>query len=155
MKTITLIGLVTLQFGVISAQKLKENQVPDAAKKAFVQKFANAKEVKWSKEGDNEFEAEFEVDEKEQSANFDSSGRWLITETEIKNSELPQPVLVIIAKEFADYKIKEAEKAESVDKGVFYEVELKSGKKNYEIQFSAEGKMIKKEEIRKEERTKG
>lgn len=51
-------------------------------------------------------------------------------------------------KEFAGFKIEEAEKAESSDKGIFYEVELEKGEMNYEVQLSADGKVLKKEEIK-------
>jgi len=100
--------------------------------------------VKWSKEGATEFEAEFEINKRAQSANFDTKGKWLVTETEIKKSDLPPSVQVTIEKEFPGYKIEEAEKAESWDNGSFYEVELKNGKLKYEIQLTADGKVIKK-----------
>lgn len=58
-------------------------------KESFGKRFPDAKEVKWSKENATEFEAEFETGEMEQSVNFDQSGKWLVTETEIKSSELP------------------------------------------------------------------
>jgi len=131
------------------AQKLREADVPANVKQAFAQKFPNAKEVKWSKESANEFEAAFEDGAREQSANFDPAGQWLGTETEIKVSELPQPVQALINKDFAGFKIKEAEKAEAPGKDMFYEVELAKGKAKYEVQISADGKLIKKEEMTK------
>jgi len=146
MKTATVLCLVILMSGFASAQKLKENEVPEAVKKGFNQKFAGAKEVKWSKESSTEFEAEFDLGGHEQSATFDNTGKWAGTEVEIKKSELPQAVQATITKEFAGYKIEEAEKAESPDQGSFYEVELKNGKLMYEVQLSTGGKVIKKEE---------
>ena len=146
MKTATVLCLVTLMSGFASAQKLKDNEVPESVKKAFNQKFAGAKEVKWSKESATEFETEFEIGEHEQSATFDNTGKWTGTETEIKKSELPQTVQATIAKEFSGYKIEEAEKAETPGQASFYEVELKNGKVKYEVQLSADGKVIKKEE---------
>jgi uncharacterized membrane protein YkoI len=148
MKTASVLCLVVLMSGFASAQKLKESEVPEAVKNAFNQKFSGVKEVKWSKESATVFEVEFEVAEHEQSATFDNSGRWTGTETEIKKSELPATVQATIAKEFSGYKIDEAEKAESPDHGSFYEVELKNGKQKYEVQLSAEGKVIKKEEMK-------
>jgi hypothetical protein len=148
MKTATVLCLVILMSGYASAQKLKENEVPEGVKKAFNQKFAGAKEVKWSKEGATEFEAEFDLGGHEQSASFDNTGKWMETETEIKKSELPQAVQATIAKEFTGYKIEEAEKAESPGQGSFYEVTLKNGKIGYEVQLSADGKVIKREEMK-------
>jgi Putative beta-lactamase-inhibitor-like, PepSY-like len=148
MKTTILVCLVSLMASLANAQKLKESEVPEAVKKAFVQKFKDAKEVKWSRESPTEFEAEFEVGKMEQSANFDNAGKWLVTETEIKSSELPHSVQAAIAKEYAAYKIEEAEKVESADHGTLYEVELKNGKLKYEVQLSAEGEVLKKEEVK-------
>lgn len=138
--------VVSLIGGLAQAQKLKENEVPKAVKESFVKRFPKAKEVKWSKESATEFEAEFEIDETGQSVNFDQAGKWLVTETEIKSSQLPAAVQATITKEFAGYKIEEAEKAETSDKGMFYEVELEKGELNYEVQISSEGKVLKKTE---------
>ncbi|HQH42100.1 MAG TPA: hypothetical protein PK825_10175, partial [Bacteroidales bacterium] len=46
--------------------------VPEAVKTAFAKQFPNATKVKWSKENDKEWEAEFKTDGKAYSANFDS-----------------------------------------------------------------------------------
>ena len=146
MKKISLVIVVILMAGLAHAQELKVSEVPTSVKESFTKRFPNAKEVKWSKESATEFEAEFENGETEQSVNFDQTGKWLVTETEIKKSELPQAVQAAIAKEFAGYKIEEAEKAETSDKGMFYEVELEKGEMNYEVQLSADGKVLKKEE---------
>jgi hypothetical protein len=146
MKISTVLCLVLLISGYASAQKLKENEVPLAVKKTFQQKFAGAKEVKWSKESATEFEAEFDLGGHEQSASFDNSGQWKETEIEIKKYELPQAVQATLAKEFEGYKIEEAEKAESPGPGSYYEVALKNGKVKYEVKLSPEGKVITKVE---------
>ncbi|HLZ16573.1 MAG TPA: PepSY-like domain-containing protein [Cyclobacteriaceae bacterium] len=148
MKTTTLFCLIILASGFANGQKLRESEVPQAVRKAFAEKFKSVKEVKWSKEGTTEFEAEFDAGKQEKSANFDNTGKWLVTESEIKAAELPQPVQATITREFAGYKIEEAEKAESSDKGSFFEVALTSGKNKYEVQLSAEGKVLKKEEVK-------
>ena len=146
MKKIVLVCAVILLAGLAQAQKLKESDVPSAVKESFAKRFPKTKEVKWSKESATEFEAEFKSGDMEQSANFDQAGKWLVTETEIKKSELPQAVQATIGREFAGFKIEEAEKAETFDKGMFYEVELEKGELNYEVQLSADGKILKKEE---------
>ena len=149
MKQITLVCAAILIAGIAQAQELKASEVPSAVKESFAKRFPNVKEVKWSKESEAEFEAEFKRSGTEQSVNFDQAGKWLVTETEIKTSELPKSVQAAIAKEFPGYKIEEAEKAETSDKGTLYEVELEKGEMNYEVQFSADGKVLKKE-VKKE-----
>jgi len=132
------------------AQTLKDSEIPSTVREAFMKKFSNAKDVKWSKESEKEFEAEFKNGSMEQAANFDEMGKWLITETEIKKSELPAAVTASLKKEFADYKIEEVEKADTPDKGIFYEVEVEKGKMTYVVQLSPAGKVIKKEEKKEE-----
>jgi Putative beta-lactamase-inhibitor-like, PepSY-like len=149
MKKIMLLGLVCLLSSLAHAQKPKEIEVPAAVKTAFAKRFPQAKKVEWSMENASEYEAEYELSGTEQASNFDASGNWLVTETEIKKSELPSSVQAAIAKQFAGYKIEEPEKGETSDIEMFYEVELAKGKIKYEVQFSPDGKVLKKEEIEK------
>ena len=141
-----LILMTLLVTGFAQAQKLKESEVPKAVKDSFAKRFPNLKGVEWSKESETEFEAEFKNAGKEQSANFDQAGKWLVTETEIKKADLPQPVQASIAKEFAGFKVEEAEKVETANDGIQYEVALEKGESNYEVLLSEDGKMLKKEE---------
>lgn len=151
MKRITLIVVAGLLGATVHAQKLKDSEVPTAVKQAFAKNFPSAKEVKWSKEDATEFEAEFKSGATEKSANFDQSGKWVVTETEIKKSDLPQAIQAAVAKEFAGYKMDEIEKVEKPDNVVLYEMELEKNKVTYEVQFDANGKVIKKE-VKKEEK---
>ena len=78
------------------------------------------------------------------SSNFGLDGKWLATETEIKLSELPQAVTTTLSKDYAGYKINEAEKVETPDKGIYYEVALAKGKLKVEVELNTEGKVLKK-----------
>jgi len=51
------------------------------------------------------------------SANFDATGKWFETETEIKESDLPKEVSASVTKVFAGFKISEVAKTETPDKG--------------------------------------
>ncbi|MDP1622755.1 MAG: PepSY-like domain-containing protein [Bacteroidales bacterium] len=73
------------------------------------------------------------------SANFDVTGKWLETETEIKVTDLPKEVSASVAKNFAGFKISEIAKTETPDKGLVYEMDLKKDKDGDEVQFSAKG----------------
>lgn len=75
------------------------------------EKLPAAKNVEWSKENENELEAEFKNGSLATAANFDTAGEWLITETEIKKSEIPITVQGTLKKEFAGYEAKEVEMA--------------------------------------------
>jgi hypothetical protein len=132
------------------AQRMKESDVPAVVKQAFTKQFASAKGVKWSKESETEFEAEFKTSQGEQSANFDTSGKWLITETEISEKSLPAVVMQTLEREFAGYKVEESERAETPDKGSFYEIKLEQGRKTIIAQISGDGKIVKVEEEKEE-----
>jgi len=150
MKQIALVCAVVFVSGALHAQKLKESEVPEPVKSSFSKSFPNAKGVEWSKESEGEFEAEFKSGSLKHSANFDSSGKWLITETEIKKADLPTMVQATIKKEFGGLKIEEVEKVETPE-GISYEVELEKGEVTYSVQLASDGKILKKEE-RKEDK---
>lgn len=142
-KLIFLLLGIALLSQVSFAQKVAASNVPNAVASAFKSKFPAASSVKWELENVN-YEANFKVNGKEMSANFDKMGTWLETETEIKVSALPAVVRTTLSKEFAGYNIKEASQIESVKNGSCFEAEIKKGKESYDVLFSADGKFLSK-----------
>ena len=129
------------------AQKVKPENVPTSVMSAFKSKFPNVTKVKWSLENANEYEAEFKLDGKGKSANFDKDGKWLETETEISRSELPKVVIDAIAKQYPGYKIEEVELAETNDIPSFYSVNIELKDKEYDIEIKSNGEIIKATEV--------
>ena len=127
---------------LISMSACAQKDVPVAVKTTFSQKFAKATEVKWDKENKTEWEAEFKLDGKEYSANFDLKGIWLETEYKITANEIPAAVKTTIDKDYAGYIMKESEISETT-KGKVVEVKLTKGIKDEEICFDVNGKVIK------------
>ena len=125
------------------AQTTAEKEVPAKVKTTFSQKFPNAKRVKWDKESETEWEAEFKLNGKEYSANFASDGTWKETEYEIKESEIPLEVKNTIDNEFAGYEIDEVEISETTE-GKIFEFELEKGKTEMEVAIYPNGKIVKK-----------
>ncbi|NOX66308.1 MAG: hypothetical protein GXO85_11105 [Chlorobi bacterium] len=128
----------------INACAQSENSVPEKVKTAFSQKFPNATKIKWDKESKNAWEAEFKMNGKEYSANFSTEGIWQETEYEIEESEIPDNVKNALKNEFDGYKVKEPEISENKD-GKTYEFELKKGESEMEVTINNNGKVIKKE----------
>lgn len=148
MKSLKLIAMMlTVSAAVAYAQN--GNNAPAKVLETFAKKFPAAKNVKWDKENETEWEAEFELGGKEYSANFLAAGSWQETENEIKKSALPSEVKATIKNEFAGYKIEEAEISETAD-GKVYEVSLEKNESNLEVAIDASGKVIKKE-VKEEE----
>lgn len=142
MKNLFLISIVFAIFS-FSACGQKEN-VPVKVKTAFEQKFPNATKVKWEKENDTEWEAEFRMNNNEYSANFDNKGNWLETEYEVEMKDIPEAVKSTLDNEFASYEIEESEVSENAE-GTFYEFELEKDETEMEVVIDQSGKVVKKE----------
>ena len=133
------------------AQKIATDKVPTVVTSAFKAKFPNATKTSWEMENANEYEAGFKQNGDEVSANFDNTGKWLETETEIKISALPVAVQNALSKDFAGFKIEEASKIESVNDGNCFEAEIEKGEETFDVLFTADGKMLSKTKIENEE----
>jgi hypothetical protein len=145
-----LILLVCMIFVVGAyAQKPKED-APAAAKSAFAAKYPGAQKVKWSVEKPGEFEVEFTLNKVESSALFDASGKFLESEAEASNTDLPAAVKATIAKDFAGYKLDEIEKSTDGKGVITYEMQAVKGKDKLAISFDATGKLLSKEPLKKE-----
>jgi len=130
-------------------QKITPDKVPAPVKQAFAKKFPGATDVKYEMEK-KDYEINFKDKGVEMSANFDATGKWLETETEIKVSDLPKEVSASVAKNFAGFKISEIAKTETPDKGLIYEMDLKKDKEGFEVQFSPKGDILKKTPLKKQ-----
>ena len=107
---------------------------PQAVLNAFNQKFPGITDVDWSKEKNGEWEAEFDLNKGEVSANFAANGTWLETETELQFMDLPAPVKAALKGK----KVKEAAMILKSDGSTMYEAEV--GKKD--LLFDASGKAL-------------
>lgn len=146
--------LVCMIFIVFTyAQKTKE-ETPAKAKSAFAAKYPTAQKVKWSIEKPGEFEVEFTLNKAESSALFDADGKFLESEMEIKQSELPQAVQATIAKDFAGYKLDEITKATDAKGLVAFEMQIIKGKDKLAVEFDSNGKLLSKTAVKEEKEEK-
>jgi uncharacterized membrane protein YkoI len=128
--------LSTTAFGQIKT-------VPVKVKTGFEQKFKEAKNIKWSRENAKEWEAEFTLNGKSYSANFNNDGNWLETEHQISLAEIPSSVKSAFEKDFPSFSITEADISETAH-GIAYELDIKKGAIKKEVSFDATGKRIGK-----------
>lgn len=143
------IGILTLF--ISSALLSCAQSTPAKVAESFQAKFPTAKSVKWEMENDKEWEAEFKMDGKEYSANFDLDGTWMETEWEIKKSELPEMVKATLKNDFTGFEIEEIEMCEKPNfRG--YALELEKGEQKFDIVFDENGKVISKKEITENEK---
>jgi uncharacterized membrane protein YkoI len=140
--------ILAIFFLGLSFTACAQKSAPEAVTKAFTQKFAAAKSVKWANESANEWEAEFTMNGKDMSSSFDLAGKWLETETEISSKALPAAVTATLAKEFAGYKTGEISIIENPEmKG--FEIALKKDKTAVEVVIDANGKALKNTPVTK------
>ncbi|MCB9266374.1 MAG: PepSY-like domain-containing protein [Lewinellaceae bacterium] len=155
MKYLMLITVLTFCLSYSSCAQ-KQTAVPAAVENAFKARFPQAEEVKWDMEREGEWEAEFEMNEEEMSANFMADGAWAETEAEIEKENLPQAVKDAVATQFADYELEEAWTVESPEHPNAYEVKLEKGETTVKATFSPEGQLLgqktKSEEGEEEEK---
>lgn len=111
-----------------------QKSAPAAVREAFSKKFPGVSDVDWGKENAQEWEAEFDQNGKDMSANFRADGTWLETETEIQVADLPSPVQAVLQGK----KVKEAARIERADGTTVFEAEV--GKKD--LLFDAAGKQL-------------
>lgn len=137
-------------FGMTLLSCAQDGGVPSSVESKFNEKFPNAKSVKWDKENDTEWEAEFKMNGKSCSANFSLDGTWLETETTMKSKDLPNAVQESLKSNFADYKIEKAEIAETPE-GKSYEVEIEKGEMTLEVVFDENGTVVKQKEVKEED----
>lgn len=129
-------------------------KAPEAAQNAFNKQFPNAKSVKWDKENATEFEAEFKMDGRSMSANYQEDGTWTETETDIKPADLPETVRHNIEAAFNGYTMKESAQIEKPGQSGLFETELKKGDETLEILWNGNGEIISKNAIDKEDEDK-
>lgn len=141
--------ILVFAFTMISVSAFSQKNPPENVKEEFSKKYASAQSVKWDSEEKNEWEAEFNIDGKKMSASFDNSGKWIESETDITEKELPDPVVSTLNKDFQGYKKGHIEIFENTEiKG--FELGLKQGKKSIEVIIDNSGKIIKKTDVKEE-----
>jgi hypothetical protein len=149
MKTPVLILSAILLF-CFTACGQSGKDVPGSVKSAFSQKFSGITNVKWSRENDSEWEAEFKLNGKECSANFDNEGVWIETEYEVSVKDIPAAVKATLDKESAGYKVEEAAITETAE-GKVYEFVISKGETEMELLIDNDGNLKNKEQIKEED----
>jgi hypothetical protein len=144
MKRIIVFLSACILFGFAGyAQKVSPEKVPAPVKQAFAKMFPAATDIRYEMEK-KDYEISFKDKGAAMSANFDATGKWLETETVLKESDLPKEVIASVAKNFAGFKMSEIARTETPDKGLIYEMDLISDKAGYEVLFSSKGDVLKK-----------
>jgi len=140
MKKVILLAAIAIST-VGCAQSKEKKEVPKVVADAFAKEYPNTK-VAWDIEDDG-FEAEFKLNGKDASADYDKNGNKLATEVEVSESELPSSALSYLKTNYPKSKIKETAKIIDSKNVVTYEAEIKIDGKNSDLLFDANGSFLK------------
>jgi hypothetical protein len=125
------------------AQAVAANQIPAAVKNAFQLKFPAVRVVEWKIKSDNNYEAEFTLNRTDIAVKFDSTGKWLETESTVSRSTIPAAVRDTIAKRFNGYKVVETQTVQRWnEQRVVYELHLENAKEVVKAQFDEDGTIL-------------
>lgn len=120
-----------------------QTKAPIAVTTAFSKQFPDAMNVKWGKENEKEYEAEFQLKGTKMSANYDLQGNWKETEIEIAIKDLPEAVVKSINAKYPSAVISSADKIEKPNGKIIYEADIKMNGKKKEVELWADGKFVK------------
>ena len=142
-KTFHFFPIALVLSGTALAQIITVNQVPSVVKENFHMKFPAIKRVQWKFKSDRNYEAEFSLHGTEIAAKFDSTGKWLETESATIRSRVPAAVLDTIADYFKGYKIVEIQTVQRWnEERVFWEIHLDGANEIVKAQFDNKGWII-------------
>jgi hypothetical protein len=138
-------NLILIVLSIFSFSLFAQNvDVPKKVQDKFMKLYPKTKEVKWSMESKNEFEAEFKEDSKSISVVINTEGELLETETQIDVKDLPNSVVPFVMENYKGYKITEAAMIID-DKGILtFEAEISKSKEKKDLSFDKDGKLIDK-----------
>jgi hypothetical protein len=144
MKTLnSLIVMILFLSSMSFAQKVTPDKVPAVVKQAFMKEYPKTTETGWRKY-DKNYQVMFNLNGVKHAAKFDKNGQWIDKEERIDLANLPKEIKESIAKNFTGYKAYEAEKVETPNKGVLYNVGLEKEKAFLEVHLSIKGEVLDK-----------
>ena len=129
-------------------QTIPAEKVPAPVKESFIKKFPDAISVAYKMEK-TDYKVTFKDKAVGMSANFNSKGEWLETQTIMIESDLPKEVLTSVATNFVGFVITDITKIDGPDNVVNYEMHLKKGTVAEKVKFSPKGEILKKTPLKK------
>ena len=149
MKKIIVLLSVCLLFASFGyTQTIPAEKVPATVKESFTKKFPSATSVAYKMEK-TDYKVTFKDKAVGMSANFNSKGEWLETQTVMIESDLPKEVLTSVANNFVGFVITDITKIDGPNNVVNYEMHLKKGTVAEKVKFSPKGEILKKTPLKK------
>ena len=135
--------LFALVFALASNFALSaQDSAPEEVTIACRAKYPKIKKVEWVKTGDSQWQAEFEMSEKEVQVVFDESGTWLGTNTEIDVKKAPEAVRNAVAEKYKNYIVTKVSMVEIANNEAMYQLDLDNGDTEMRTMFYADGRIV-------------
>lgn len=134
----------SLAFGACNDDHDESPVAPNAAvEKAFTQRYPDAGRPVWETEGSYAV-AEFSLGGYKAEAWFDYAGQWVLTETDLPFTALPEAVRNGFAGgPYADWKVEDADKLERPATATVYLIEVEKGEAEKDLYYDENGTLFK------------
>jgi hypothetical protein len=123
----------------VQAQEMKATNVPAAVTTAFNKDHQTVKKVEWKLKDGNNYQAEYKEGSVEMYSMYSASGDLMETKMEIKNADLPAPVLTYVKQNYKEDEVKNAYKVTDASGTVTYKATVK----DMHLVFDANGTFVK------------
>lgn len=121
----------------------KSFQPDEAVTRAFEEKYPGITPWDWERKN-GYIVAEFMENNVEKEAWFDATGKWLMTESDIRFESLPEAVKTAFnGSEYAQWKIDDVDQLEREGMATVYVIEVESGKQEIDLYYAEDGTLVK------------
>ncbi len=144
---ITLNIIIILSINLFAQESIFEREVPQAVKKALVEKFPEVTTAEWYKNNDSVIEARFVLNKKKTAAAFSINGNFISSSSEITPKETPGMISNYIRGNHPNDVVSLAMMTETADGKINYYVEIKRpgvGQATTMLYFDFYGNLTKK-----------
>lgn len=115
----------------------------DETKNTFKQMYPNASKIEWELKGEYQV-ADFQEGNREKEAWFDSSGKWFMTEIDVRFEDLPEAVRQAFnTGEYATWRREDIDMLERLEMETVYIVEVEQSEREMDLYYSPDGVLIK------------
>ena len=139
MKKYLILSILFLSQNILFSQNIN---VTKEALQSFKNKFPDATEAKWDREGKDEFEVSFILNGNKGSANFSKNGAWIESETTVLEKDLAAGFLDNFKKNKKGAVITNIFQVIRADNKNYYEIECIYNKRKKEFKVDLSGNLI-------------
>jgi len=126
-------------------KEINESDVPKVVVDAFYAKYSGAVTSVWIQGTDN-YEVTFVKDDVTLEANYSYGGEWIETSKDFDFDKFPDVVKRAFAiGKYGKWNVEKSAVVETPDYKLLYMIEVSKGKKSYELYYSPDGELLKKE----------